>query len=291
LRRLLGAALAAGGAALLLAPVAAAHHALLIKEVRASASDPNQGFVELQAYRQGQNSVGGFELLVWNALNVQQSFTMTADVPNSASQATILLGGPALAGTADFSYAGLGPMLTPEAGAVCLPEASPADCVAWGSFSGTLLFPGAGPRAPAIPEGMSLTRTMTRGCALGLDRSDDSNKSSADFALTSPTPRPNSARPEGSDCIPCGNRNATLIGTEGKDTLRGTPGRDVIVGLSGADSIRGLGGRDVICGGIGKDVLLGGSGRDRLIGGRGRDACSGGKGKDLGRSCEAGRPG
>jgi hypothetical protein len=289
LRRLLGAATAACAAVLLVAPAASAHHSLLIREVRASSSDPNQGFVELQAYREGQNSVAGFDLIVWNALNVQQSFTMTADVPNRASQATILLGGAALVGAADFSYAGLGPMLTPGGGAVCLPEASPADCVAWGSFSGALPFPGAGPRAPVIPEGQSLTRTTARGCSLGLDRSDDTNNSSADFSLASPTPRRNSARPEGSDCIPCGNRNATLIGTEGKDRLRGTNRRDVIAGLSGADTIRGLGSGDVICGGIGKDVLRGGNGRDRLIGGRGRDACAGGKGSDVGRSCEAGR--
>jgi RTX calcium-binding nonapeptide repeat (4 copies) len=287
--RRLGAALAVCAASLLLAPGAIAHHSILIKEVRASSTDPDQGFVELQAYRQGQNNVAGFDLVVWNALDVQQSFTMTADVPNRASQATILLGGSGLAGTADFSYAGLGPMLNPGGGAVCLPESSPADCVAWGSFSGTLLFPGAGPPAAAIPEGMSLTRTTARGCALGLDRSDDSNNSSADFSPAFPTPRPNTTRPEGSDCIPCGNRNATVIGTEGKDRLRGTSGRDVIAGLSGADRIRGLGGQDVICGGIGKDVLRGGNGRDRLIGGRGRDACSGGQGSDVGRSCEAGR--
>jgi hypothetical protein len=149
-------------------------------------------------------------------------------------------------------------MLTPAGGAVCLPEANPPDCVSWGNFAGALPFPGAGTPAPAIPEGLSLTRTTARGCALGLDKADDSNDSAADFSLGSPTPRPNSAPPLGRACIPCGGRDATLVGTEAKDVLRGTRGRDVIAGLSGADTIRGRGGDDVLCGGIGKDVLRGG---------------------------------
>ncbi|MGZ5359602.1 MAG: calcium-binding protein [Solirubrobacterales bacterium] len=275
-------------AAALAAPPASAHHSLMVREVRASAAEPGQGFVELQAYRQGQNAVAGFDLVVYSG-PLQQVFTMTSDVPNSASQATILLGGSGLAGTADFTYPALGTMLTPAGGAVCLSEASPPDCVAWGSFSGPLPFPGAGPPTPAIPEGLSLTRTTARGCALGLDGSDDSDDSAADFSLGSPTPRPNSAPPAGLDCVPCGGRDATLIGTEGMDSLRGTRGRDVTAGLAGADKITGLGGDDVLCGGIGKDVLRGAAGRDRLIGGRGRDVCSGGKGSDSGRSCEAGR--
>lgn len=270
---------------------AEAHHSILIREVRGSLNSPDQAFVELQAYRQGQNNVAGVAIDVYDSTWLaHQEFTMDREVDNDQSQHTILIGGPGLAGTADFAFPDLGNALSPSAGAVCLPEAVPPDCVSWGAFVGSshLGLPGAGTPAAAIPEGSSLTRTTARGCPLGLDPSDDTNNSAADFSVTAPTPTPNAAPTTDLDCVVCGGRLATQIGTYRTDLLKGTPGRDVIFGSAGADQIWGLGGNDILCGGIGKDVLIGGSGRDRLVGGRGRDTCRGGAGRDSYRTCELG---
>jgi hypothetical protein len=285
------AGLAATVAALIAAAPAAAHHSLLIREVRASGLAPDQAFVELQTYREGQNDVTGAQVIAYDATGVAQTpFTLPSGVAGRESQRTILVGGPGVPG-ADFTFAGLGAALSPAAGAVCVPEAVPPDCVSWGAFTGSALlpFPGAGQAAPAIAEGTSLTRTIARGCALGLDPEDDSDSSAGDFSPTPPTPTPNSATPADRDCVPCGGTDATIIGSNGKDTIKGTSGRDVIAALAGADTVSGLGGNDILCGGVGKDVLMGGGGRDKLIGGRGRDDCRGGKGRDSGKSCERGR--
>lgn len=79
----------------------------------------------------------------------------------------------------------------------------------------------------------------------------------------------------------CGGKQATIVGTPGKDRLKGTRKRDVIAGLGGNDVIKGLGGNDIICGGPGKDRLIGGPGKDTLIGGPGSDTLIGGPGNDL----------
>lgn len=273
------------------ASLAPAHHSILIREVRASSLTPGSAFVELQTYRQGQNTIAGAQLVSYDQSGLAtQSFPLAHDVANAANQRTILIGGSDLAATADFSFAGLGAALSPSGGAVCLPEAAPPDCVSWGAFSGSSLlpFPGGGSPAPAIAEGQSLTRSIARGCALGLGSEDDTNSSALDFSLGVPTPRSNAVVPTERDCVPCGGADATLIGDNGTDVLRGTAGRDVIAAMAGPDTVKGFGGNDVLCGGIGKDILLGGKGRDRLIGERGWDTCRGGRGRDAARSCESG---
>jgi uncharacterized delta-60 repeat protein len=77
----------------------------------------------------------------------------------------------------------------------------------------------------------------------------------------------------------CAGKQATIIGTNGRDKLKGTKKRDVITGLGGKDTIKGLGGNDLICGGKGKDRLLGGPGNDKLLGQQGKDFLKGGPGK------------
>jgi RTX calcium-binding nonapeptide repeat (4 copies) len=268
---------------------AGAHHSILIREVRASSASPGSAFVELQAYRQGQNDVRGATIQAYDQTGlVRHDFQLTAEVPRAESQRTILIGGSAFVWSADFVDPGLGPALSPAGGAVCFPEAIPPDCVSWGAFGGAgqLPFPGAGPPAPAIAEGSSLDRTIARDCPRALDDQDDTHSSAGDFALGAPSPRPNGVAPTEVECVPCAGTDATIVGTEGADELTGTPGRDVIAALSGADRVSGLAGPDVICGGLGKDLLRGGRGRDRLLGERGRDKCIGGRGKDAGRSCE-----
>jgi DNA-binding beta-propeller fold protein YncE len=78
----------------------------------------------------------------------------------------------------------------------------------------------------------------------------------------------------------CAGKQATRVGTAGKDKIRGTARADVIVGLGGKDVIRGLAGKDILCGGKGRDRLIGGRGRDKLLGQAGRDTLRGGPGRD-----------
>jgi Ca2+-binding RTX toxin-like protein len=68
------------------------------------------------------------------------------------------------------------------------------------------------------------------------------------------------------DAPKCGNKVATIVGTDKAETIVGTAKADVIVALGGADIVRGLGGADRICGGGGKDKLIGGAGKDKLAG-------------------------
>lgn len=89
------------------------------------------------------------------------------------------------------------------------------------------------------------------------------------------------APPSGSSAsTKCAGKQATVVGTAGRDVIKGTKKRDVIAGLGGNDVIRSLGGNDIICGGSGKDKLIGGPGEDLLLGGAGKDKLVGGKGKD-----------
>jgi len=141
---------------------------------------------------------------------VVDSFTIPANVANGGDQRTILLGsndaGTGFGVTPDFTYGG--PNLDSAGGAVCY---AAIDCLAWGSFAGTLPST-AGPPAPAVPDGQSLKRTIARGCASALDGADDTNSSSADLALTNPpTPRRNATEPSE---VLCGSTDTTAPDTE-----------------------------------------------------------------------------
>jgi subtilisin family serine protease len=69
----------------------------------------------------------------------------------------------------------------------------------------------------------------------------------------------------------CAGKEATIVGTDKKNSIKGTNGADVIVAGGGADTVKGRGGNDRLCGGDGKDKLYGGPGTDRLIGGAAKD--------------------
>jgi hypothetical protein len=93
----------------------------------------------------------------------------------------------------------------------------------------------------------------------------------------------------------CKGKDATLVGTSGKDNIVGTSGNDVIVARGGNDRINAKGGKDLVCAGAGKDKVRGGGGNDRLFGqggndvlngGAGKDVCNGGPGKDKAIKCE-----
>lgn len=79
----------------------------------------------------------------------------------------------------------------------------------------------------------------------------------------------------------CFGREATIVGSPGKDRIRGTAGVDVIVGRGGNDRIRDRGGNDFVCSGKGNDTVISGGGAERYSGGPGRDYLSPGSGPNV----------
>ena len=123
------------------------------------------------------------------------SVAFDADVARGSTQSTLVLASPEA--EAQFGVVAdkgmVGGKLNPAGGAICW-EA--LDCIAWGSFKGSLPSPAGSPADPAgIPDGMALRRTIAPGCPTLLEGSDDRNDSAADFADAFPAPRPNSVPP------------------------------------------------------------------------------------------------
>jgi hypothetical protein len=192
------------GVGLIAAPAAqATFHLMQIREIYpGTLAGPESEYVELQMWSGGQNHVQGHFLRTYDAGGaLVATSTFPADVPQGANQSTIVLATPkaeeqfGIVGDASLSGPGL---LSPAGGAVCW-EA--IDCASWGSFSGSLPSPAGSPASAAgIPDGMSLRRTIARGCATALDPADDSDDSAADFSPAAPLPRPNSVAPSEQAC-------------------------------------------------------------------------------------------
>ena len=167
-----------------------------------SAANPGAEYVELQMWAEDQNHVAGHLLRTYSASGaVTGSDSFTTDVPRGADQSTLVLATPGAEAELGFAAdAALAPAgaLDPSGGAVCW-EA--IDCVAWGSFSGTLPSPAGSPASPGgIPDGMALRRTIAPGCATLLEPGDDRDSSAVDFATVFPGPRPNSVAPSERPC-------------------------------------------------------------------------------------------
>ncbi|MGC1851879.1 MAG: hypothetical protein WA687_05500 [Solirubrobacterales bacterium] len=182
----------------------ATFHEILIREVYAGGAT-NDSYVVLQAYTSGQNLVSGHAVTAYNAAgNEIGSFTFNMNVANGQSQMTILVADTSYASTfptptnpaPDGSSATLN--LNPTGGAVCWAN---LDCVAWGSFNGTV-SPSPGVPA-AAPAGMAIRRMIVRGsCANRLDPGDSTDDSAEDFALQTPHPRSNASPiEEGASCV------------------------------------------------------------------------------------------
>lgn len=218
----------------LTAPGASAtFHEISIREVYpGSAALPGSEYVELQMWSAGQHLVDGHTITTFDSAGAPvESTTFAGDAGSGASQSTILIATPEA--TSQFGVApdaALSPsgQLSPAGGAVCWES---LDCVAWGSFGGSLPSPPGPPAAPSgIPDGMALRRTISPGCATLLEPTDDRNDSAGDFAAVFPAPRPNSAAPGERACTTGG-------GQQGKDfygpdrrgaprtILRGKPAR------------------------------------------------------------------
>jgi Ca2+-binding RTX toxin-like protein len=295
---------------LVVTQASANYHLMKVSEVATNPAGPDSAFIELQMYAPGQNQVGGHVVNYYTATgSLLGSTNIINNVPSGETQRTVLIGDTATAASPDVVNPALADALQTygPGGAVCFEN---IDCISWGGFTGAGSLPsGTGNPAPAIPAGMSLTRSITPGCATLLESADDTNNSVTDFALASPSPRNNATVPTEKPCGPavtpgkCRAKEATLTGTPGKDNLKGTNKRDVIAALGGKDTVNGRGGNDLICGnaakdgligGKGKDTLVGGAGSDNLVGGpggdtligqKGNDACAGGAGADVTKAC------
>jgi hypothetical protein len=180
----------------------ATFHEVWIREIfPGSTAQPEAEYVELQMWASGQNFVAGHHVTAYEADgSVAGTTAFAADVPAGANQSTILLATPAVEsafGVAPDAVMAPG-QLDPAGGAVCW-EA--LDCMAWGSFKGSLPSPAGAPASPGgIPDGMALRRTISPGCATLLEATDDRDNSAADFAAVFPSPRPNSAAPSERAC-------------------------------------------------------------------------------------------
>jgi hypothetical protein len=221
---------AAIAALLIAAPAAqATFHEIFIREVKAGGA-ADDSYVVLQAYKSGQNHVGGHAITAYDAAGgTLGTFPFTGTLANGQNQMTILVAdtayassfptGPAPDGTeASFD-------LDPAGGAVCWEG---LDCVAWGSFSGPLPSP-AGTPAAAIPGGSALRRTIAPGCATLLEPGDDHDDSAADFLPETPAPRSNATAPTERGCAGSGSGGGTTGTPTGRDapqtTLRRRPPR------------------------------------------------------------------
>jgi large repetitive protein len=186
---------------LLLAPAAqATFHLIKVREVHPSAGQ--DGYVELQMFAGGQSFLGGRSMTLYNAAGaLVHSSTFSAGVANSQNQATVLVGDSGVQ-----SSFGVAPDLIDSAlsipasgGAACWNAGGiPADCVAWGNFSGGAALQTAtgttvgSPVSPGgVTSGKAIRRTIEPGCPTLLEDSDDSNASATDLSEVTPAPRNN----------------------------------------------------------------------------------------------------
>lgn len=191
--------LAAVATLLAFAPAASAtFHLIKVREVYAGQSDDS--YVELQMYASGQSFLSGHSMTLYNSAGaLVHSSTFSSGVAHSANQQTVLIGDTnvqtAFGVAPDLVDSGLA---VPAAGGAACWNAGgvPADCVAWGSFSGgaalqTATGTSAGTPASAagITAGKALRRKISPGCPTLLEEADDTDNSTADFEEVAPAPR------------------------------------------------------------------------------------------------------
>jgi len=194
---------AALAAVLVAAPAAqATFHLIKVREVYAGTSDDS--YVELQMYAAGQTFLVNHAMTVYDASGaLVHSSKFTSGLANGQNQATVLIGDTGV--QAKF---GVAPDLLdaelaiPAAGGAACWNAGaiPADCVAWGNFSGGSALQtatGTTVGSPVSPGGITadkaIRRTIQPGCSTLLEDSDDTNNSATDFAEVTPAPRDNAS--------------------------------------------------------------------------------------------------
>lgn len=190
-------------AALALAPVAqATFHLIKVREVYAGSADDS--YVELQMYAAGQTFLTNHAMTVYDASGtLVHSSKFTSGITNGQNQAAVLIGDTGVQGQFGVAPDLVDSELTIPAsgGAVCWNAGGlPADCVAWGNFSGGSALQTAtgttvgSPAAPGgITAGKAIQRSIAPGCSTLLEESDDSNNSATDFTEVAPAPRDNAS--------------------------------------------------------------------------------------------------
>jgi hypothetical protein len=214
------AVMAATGVALLVGAgsASATFHLMKLREVSAGTGSADSSYVEIQAYAPLQKFLSGGATVVRcnSTCSTPSVFTPFTDVVNGNNQDTVVFGDSGLAaGSKDFTVDGLNLDAIAAGGAVCyVSEPGFNDCVSWGNFSGnsTLMTnygTSAGTPAAALSSGMALRRSIAAGCPTALEPGDDTDNSAADFAVTTPNPRPNSVAPTETACAPVVPGNPT----------------------------------------------------------------------------------
>jgi uncharacterized membrane protein YgcG len=195
------------------APAQATFHLIKVREVHPGTSDDS--YVELQMFAAGQSLLSGHPMTLYSASgSLTHSSTFSSSVPNSANQQTVLIGDTrvqeAFGVAPDLVDSGL--TISAAGGAACWNAGGiPADCVAWGNFSGGAALQLAtgttvgSPVSPAgIAAGKAIRRTIEPGCPTLLEAGDDRNVSGLDFFDAAPAPRPNSVAPTEHACAAAG---------------------------------------------------------------------------------------
>lgn len=205
------------GLAISAPPAAATFHLVQIREVYpGSLASPGAEYVELQAWAEDQNHVAGHLIRTYDAAGTETgTSSFPTDLARGANQVTMVLATPEAEVELGFAAdAALPPArIDPSGGAVCWET---LDCVAWGSFSGSLPSPAGAPAAPAgIPDGMALRRSIAAGCGTLLEPVDDRDNSAADFSPVFPAPRPNPVVPSERACDPIGGEAGGKAGAGG----------------------------------------------------------------------------
>jgi hypothetical protein len=202
--RIAASALTAALAACLFAPAAAeaSFHLLKVREVYPGSS--NESYVVLQMYAAGETFLGGHSMTVYDASGkLVHGSSFSGGVANGQNQRTVLVGDSGVQTTFGVAPDLVDSELSISAtgGAACWNAGGfPADCVAWGAFSGgaaleTATGTSAGsPVSPlGVTSGKAIRRTIAPGCPTLLESGDDSNDSATDFAEVSPAPRNNAS--------------------------------------------------------------------------------------------------
>jgi hypothetical protein len=196
--------------ALAAAPAAqATFHLIKVREVHAGAGDDS--YVELQMFAAGQTFLGGHAMTVYGSTGaLTHTSTFSTGVAAGENQRAVLIGDSGVEAKFGVKPDLVDPSLAIPAagGAVCWNAGGiPADCVAWGNFSGGAALQSAtgtsagSPASPAgITTGKAIRRSIAQGCPTLLEESDDSNSSVADFAEVAPAPRNDATVPTEKTC-------------------------------------------------------------------------------------------
>ena len=193
------------GATLIPAPPAhALFHLMKVTEVFPGTSTRSAAqFIELQMYADNQRFLASHEVVVFDSSGTEVgTFTFTAAMQNGASQAYVLVA--TTEAEDEFGVPAdlqMTPVITGGGGKACFRSSAGEliDCASWGGYSGDDTGSGTPFNSPL---GLTPDRSMTRDVSGGdnpdgLDETDDTDDSAADFDAASPSPTNNAGATAG----------------------------------------------------------------------------------------------